>query len=91
VDFLRHLRRKESAARVEPAPFELAATDAGELATVFSAPRWLRDLGRTSWLLVGFLALTAAFIWLLGATYTIVGPVVAGTIVATVSMPVVGA
>jgi predicted PurR-regulated permease PerM len=57
---------------------------------VFSAPRWLRDLGRTSWLLVGFLALTAAFIWLLGATYTIVGPVVAGTIVATVSMPVVG-
>jgi predicted PurR-regulated permease PerM len=75
---------------VEPAPFELAATDAGELATVFSAPRWLRDLGRTSWLLVGFLALTAAFIWLLGATYTIVGPVVAGTIVATVSMPVVG-
>jgi putative heme transporter len=90
VDFLRHLRRKENAARVEPAPFELAATDAGELATVFSAPRWLRDLGRTSWLLVGFLALTAAFIWLLGATYTIVGPVVAGTIVATVSMPVVG-
>lgn len=90
MDFLRHLRRKENAARVEPAPFELAATDAGELATVFAAPRWLRDLGRTSWLLVGFLALTAAFIWLLGATYTIVGPVVAGTIVATVSMPVVG-
>ena len=75
---------------MEPAQFELAATDAGELATVFSAPRWLRDLGRTSWLLVGFLALTAAFVWLLGATYTIVGPVVAGTIVATVSMPVVG-
>ena len=90
MDFLRHLRRKENAARVEPAQFELAATDAGELATVFSAPRWLRDLGRTSWLLVGFLALTAAFVWLLGATYTIVGPVVAGTIVATVSMPVVG-
>jgi predicted PurR-regulated permease PerM len=57
---------------------------------VFAAPRWLQDVGRTSWLLVGFLAVMAGVVWLLGATYTIVGPVVAGTIVATVSMPVVG-
>ena len=55
-----------------------------------AAPRWLRDLGRTSWLLVGFFVLMAGVVWLLGATYTIVGPVVAGTIVATVSMPIVG-
>jgi putative heme transporter len=73
----------------EPAPFELAAAEAGELASAFAAPRWLRDLGRTSWLLVGFFALLAGVIWLLGTTYTIVGPVVAGTIVATVAMPVV--
>jgi predicted PurR-regulated permease PerM len=90
VDFLKHLRKRESAARAEPAPFELAATEAGELATVFAAPRWLQDVGRTSWLLVGFLAVMAGVVWLLGATYTIVGPVVAGTIVATVAMPVVG-
>ncbi len=32
----------------------------------------------------------AGVIWLLATTYTIVGPVVAGTIVATVAMPVVG-
>jgi predicted PurR-regulated permease PerM len=90
VDFRRHLRRKDHHAGAEPAPFELAATEAGELATAFAAPRWLRDLGRTSWLLVGFFVLVAGVVWLLGATYTIVGPVVAGTIVATVSMPIVG-
>jgi putative heme transporter len=90
MDVLKHLRRKDALARAKPAPFELGATEAGELATMFAAPRWLRDLGRTSWLLVGFFALVAGVIWLLGATYTIVGPVVAGTIVATVAMPIVG-
>jgi predicted PurR-regulated permease PerM len=53
-------------------------------------PRWLRDLGRTSWLLVGLFALLAGLVWLLGTTQTIVGPVVAGTIVATVTAPIVG-
>lgn len=92
MDFLKHLRKKHvAAAAAEPGQIELAPIDAGELASVFAAPRWLRDLGRTSWLLVGFLALSAGVIWLLGTTYTIVGPVVAGTIVATVAMPVVSA
>jgi predicted PurR-regulated permease PerM len=90
VDFLKHLHRKDAAPAPEPVPFELAAAEAGELASTFAAPRWLRDLGRTSWLLVGFFALLAVVIWLLGTTLTIVGPVVAGTIVATVAMPVVG-
>ena len=86
---MKHLRRKEAVA-AEPAPFELGAGEAGELASAFAAPRWLRDLGRTSWLLVGFFALMAGVIWLLGTTSTIVGPVVAGTIVAAVAMPIVG-
>ena len=89
MDFLKHLRRTH-AVTAEPAPFELAAAEAGELASAFAAPRWLRDLGRTSWLLVGFFALMAGVIWLLATTNTFVGPVVAGTIVATVAMPVVG-
>ena len=63
--------------------------EARRLETSFAAPRWLRDLGRTSWLVVGFALLVAAFLWLLGATATIVGPLVAATIVATVTMPVV--
>src|SRR4029453_4721269 len=63
--------------------------EAGQLATVFAAPRWLRDLGRTSWLLVGLFLLLAGVVWLLGTTQTIVGPVIAGTIVAAVTAPVV--
>ncbi|HEY1366477.1 MAG TPA: AI-2E family transporter [Gaiellaceae bacterium] len=62
-----------------------------DLADLFAAPRWLRDLGRTSWLLVGFLLLGAGLMWLLAATYTIVGPVVGAAIVAVVTMPVVRA
>jgi predicted PurR-regulated permease PerM len=89
VDVLKHLRKRGAPAAAEPAPFALAAGEAGELASVFAAPRWLRDLGRTSWLLVGLFALLAGVVWLLGTTHTIVGPVVAGTIVATVMMPVV--
>jgi len=56
---------------------------------VFAAPRWLRDLGRTAWLLVGVFVLLAGITWLLGATYTIVGPMIAAGIVATVASPLV--
>jgi predicted PurR-regulated permease PerM len=87
VDVLKRLRKKPPP---EPAMFELAPAEAGQLASVFASPRWLRDLGRTSWLLVGVFALVLGLVWLLGTTETIVGPVVAGLIVATVAMPVVG-
>jgi predicted PurR-regulated permease PerM len=72
-----------------PGAEQIGTAQLQELATVFGAPRWLRDLGRTSWLLVGLFALIAGLIWLLGATHTIVGPVVAASIVATVAMPIV--
>ena len=68
---------------------EIDVVQLDALATVFSPPRWLRDLGRASWLIVGVFALLAGLTWLLGVTNTIVGPVVAATIVATVAMPVV--
>ena len=73
----------------EPAGLEIDAAQARALATVFAPPRWLRDLGRTAWLLVGLFAVLAGLVWLLGTTYTITGPVVVATIVATVSMPIV--
>jgi hypothetical protein len=41
----------------------------------FSAPAWLRDLGFSSWLLVGFVLIVIGVIWLLGQTSTIVMPV----------------
>jgi predicted PurR-regulated permease PerM len=60
-----------------------------QLETVFTAPAWLRALGRSCWLLVGALLVVLGFTWLLGATFTIMGPLLAGTIVAVVLVPVV--
>jgi predicted PurR-regulated permease PerM len=90
MDLFRHLLRRDGAVKpAEPPPVELSQVDAGQLSTVFAPPRWLRELGRTSWFLVGFFALVIGIVWLLGTTKTIVGPVVAATIVATVTAPVV--
>jgi predicted PurR-regulated permease PerM len=61
----------------------------GRLQDSFGTPRWLRDLGRSSWLLVGLLALLLGLVWLLAETYTITGPMVCALIVAVVAMPVV--
>jgi putative heme transporter len=67
-----------------------AGTGRAQLSEAFVTPRWLRDLGRSSWLLVGLLALLGGLIWLLAATYTIVGPIVGALIVSVVAAPVVG-
>ena len=88
--FFRHLLKRDVAVDAsEPPAVELSPAEAGQLATVFAPPRWLRDLGRASWLLVGLFVLLAGVVWLLGTTQTIVGPVVAATIVAAVTAPVV--
>ena len=73
----------------QPVPAVLGEHQFPELARTFAPPVWLRDLGRASWILVAMAALLVGVVWFLGATATIVGPVVAATIVATVSMPVV--
>jgi putative heme transporter len=91
VDFLRHRQERRKVQEDDGRARELAPGDLQELSTAFAPPRWLRDVGRTAWLLVGFFLLLAGLVWLLGATYTIVGPVVAGTIIATVAMPLVAA
>src|SRR6476619_8150438 len=80
----KRLRKKPAPA---PSSFELAPAEAGELVSVFAPPRWLRDLGRMCWLLLGVFALLAVLGWLLGTTETIVGPVVDGKIVGTVGGP----
>src|ERR1700675_2509669 len=88
--FTRHRQHKDAAEiTVDSDGIEIGVVKLDALTTLFSPPRWLRDLGRASWLLVGVFALLAGLTWLLGVTNTIVGPVVAATIVATVAMPVV--
>ena len=64
-------------------------TGRAHLRGAFTTPRWLRDLGRSSWLLVGLLLLVIGLIWLLAETYTIVGPMVCALIVSVVAMPLV--
>jgi predicted PurR-regulated permease PerM len=90
MDLFGHLFKRDGAGKpAEPPPVELSPLEAGQLSSVFAAPRWLRDLGRASWLLVGLFLLLAGVVWLLGTTQTIVGPVVVAAIIATVAAPVV--
>jgi putative heme transporter len=56
----------------------------------FSAPTWLRGLGFSSWLLVGFVLIIVGVIWLLGQTSTIVMPVLVATVLGAVAGPAVG-
>ncbi len=87
---MEHLRRwRHTPAAATQAPEPIPSRELQALSSTFAAPRWLRDLGRTAWLLVGLFALLVGFVWLLGETYTIVGPVVGATIVAAVASPLV--
>jgi putative heme transporter len=70
---------------------KLDAAQLSELSAVFSAPRWLRDMGFAAWLMLGVAALGFALILLLDATSVIVSPVLAGFVVATVTSPLVAA
>jgi predicted PurR-regulated permease PerM len=56
---------------------------------VLSTPRWLRDLGRTAWLLVGLILLVVAAVWILSLTQTIVEPVITAAVVAAVAAPLI--
>ncbi len=67
----------------------VGAVELRELSSVFSAPRWLRDLGFSAWYLVGAILLLIGLVWFLATTSTIVGPVVTGLILATVTTPIV--
>src|SRR4051794_22438561 len=89
MGLLRHRAHKDGAVPAETG-LVLSALEARELAGFFAAPRWLRDLGRSAWLLVGCAILLVGIAWLLGTASTIFGPLIAATIVATVAVPVVG-
>lgn len=60
------------------------------LSDAFAAPRWLRDLGITAWLLVGVALALVGAVWLLSLTHVIVLPVIAAAVVASVTSPLVG-
>jgi predicted PurR-regulated permease PerM len=60
-----------------------------DFAGLFAAPRWLRDLGRSSWLLVGITLAVVGSVWVATLTKTIVTPVIAAAVVAAVASPLV--
>jgi predicted PurR-regulated permease PerM len=86
VRFFRRTHAEPGAEAAEPQVIQL---DVDELSAVFSAPRWLRDLGLASWLLVGVAALIFGLVWLIGATSAITQPVLAAFVVACVASPLV--
>ena len=53
-------------------------------------PTWLRRLGVSSWLLVGFVLIIVGLIWLLNQTSTIVMPVLVAAVLGAVAGPAVG-
>lgn len=83
--FRGHLRRPghESAGGED----EVIEIEPGALSGIFAAPKWLRDLGFSSWLLVGAGAALIGAIWLLAQTQTIVMPVITAGIIAAVALP----
>lgn len=76
-----------SASTLGPAYVKL---DTQALETVFVAPKWLRDIGLTSWFAVGAVLLLVGVIALLAITSTIVVPVIVAAVIAAVASPVVG-
>jgi putative heme transporter len=73
----------------EPGEETTFEVDPASLTGVFSTPRWLRDLGITSWLLLGVAALVVALIYLLSLVHTIAIPLIVATIVAAVLSPTI--
>ena len=68
---------------------EVIEIEPDALSGIFAAPKWLRDLGFSSWLLVGAGAALIGAIWLLAQTQTIVMPVITAGIIAAVASPLV--
>src|SRR4051812_14606217 len=66
---------------------EFVEVDPADLTGVLAAPGWLRDVGVTAWLLVGVALFLVGMVWLLSLTETIVAPVTAAAVAASVASP----
>jgi predicted PurR-regulated permease PerM len=84
-----HRRRGKGAEPGEEHVDEFVEIDPGELSGLFATPGWLRDLGLTSWLLVGVTLLLVGMVWILSLTHTIVLPVLTAGVVAAVASPLI--
>ncbi len=83
------LRREQAKGAPAAAEGDYVEIDADELTGVFAAPGWLRDVGFTSWLLVGVALSLVGLVWLASLMQTIVAPVITAAVVAAVASPLV--
>jgi predicted PurR-regulated permease PerM len=88
LSFLSRLRSATSKATDSEAPPTPVNSEA--ITSLFAPPDWLRNLGASAWLIVGVLIVVLGLVWLLGATSSIVMPVVTASIIAAVAGPLVG-
>jgi predicted PurR-regulated permease PerM len=84
------LHRRPKPGREEEHAEEVVEIDPRELTGLFTTPGWLRDIGVSSWLLVGVTLLLVGLVWLMALTSTIVLPVITAAVVAAVASPLVG-
>jgi len=56
---------------------------------VFAAPRWLRDIGISAWLLFGVALFLVGVVWLLSLVQSIALPVITAGVIAAVAAPLV--
>ena len=89
MSLLRRWQHRDAAPEPVPVATPVPTDDLQALKEAFVTPKWLRDAGRTSWLLVGVILLLIGLVWLLGETYVIGGPVVVAAITAAVITPLV--
>ncbi len=87
--FLGRLKRPGRGGEEAGGQEEVLEIDPGALSGVFAAPKWMRDLGFSAWLLVGVGAALVGAILLLSLTQTIVMPVLTAGIIASVASPLV--
>jgi predicted PurR-regulated permease PerM len=80
------LRRRGAGSRAED---ELIEIDPGELSDLFAAPRWLRDLGVSAWLLFGVVLLLVGLVWIISLTAVIAIPVIVAGVIGAVTEPLV--
>ena len=73
----------------QPERADAAEFEPQDLAGLFAAPRWLRDLGQTAWLAVGVTLFIVAAVWVLSLTQTIATPVITAAVIASVASPLV--
>lgn len=64
--------------------------DPGAIESAFVAPKWLRDIGLTSWFAVGAAVLLVLMVAIVAITATITIPVILAAVVAAVASPIVG-